>query len=774
MGFDFINSIVTPLLPTGVPLAMDLSSIRAAASSAVELASCAVSSAGVAAVALSRRGKAGADALNATNQILAQPHRLLLDCLPDAVLAVDPNGRLTYVNAAAAKLVGYDAAEMIGSPLATHLLEPTDAERRGPVLLAHREGAFLAVDVSRAPLSTVDAVNGEVVILRRLDERHAQDQLARDERDVLECIAAGRTLDEIVDRVAAAVFRASQGIRLAVLIRREGVSHCFGNVPVEARRAIERLDCAAGEVSWWNVPRLIDDVLTDPGFRSVSEPFIDAGVRACWSFPLIGPTGGAALGVLLMFPRESITPEPAQFELTDRCGKLLHLAIDREQLTERLKTQSLLDPLTDLPNRMLTNDRLTQAVKRARRSRRALATLLIDLDGFKAINDSLGNQQGDLLLKQVADRLMTAVRNSDTLGRLGNDQFILIADIGDGPVSIICDRLHACFKQPFSADGTLMTLTASIGVSCFPADGEDINALLRNADTALLHTKRHSRGGYRLFEPSMNEATLERLETENQLRSALQNNEIVVHYQPQCDDTGRVVALEALARWNRNGQLISPAKFIPVAEECGLIVPIGTWILGSACRWARAWQDAGRSPLRIAVNVSVLQFVRDDFVQVVQQVLQETRLEPRWLEVEVTESLLMQNTTDAAAKLQKLRDMGVAVAIDDFGTGYSSLAYLQTLPIDILKIDRSFVKDISAGDDLTSEKTAVIRAIVSMGHNLQLKVVAEGVETETQLKFLRRVGCHQVQGYYFSPPKPGNEIGAVIDRLERAAINSAA
>ncbi len=710
---------------------------------------------------------------SASKSLVALPQSFaVLDGLNDAAIATDSAGTIQYANHAAAALMGISREQMIGTPATARVAGDTSSLSASVAMAAviNASGAEAPVEVTRTPLSA-DGSAGQLLILRDRRQSFAAEHVVRDERDILEAIATQSTLDVIIDCIAAGVARMQTGLRMAVLIRRAGATSCFGGIPPESRRAIERSDATGTPPqSWWTTPRIFDNMQDDPMFVPSLAGLRAGAIRSCWSFPIVAQSGGDALGVLLMFPSELSTPSKADLSLAERCSRFIHLAVDREMMAERLATQSLIDSLTGLPNRTLASDRLDHAIKRARRGGTQLATLLIDLDGFKAINDSLGNQHGDLLLKQVADRLKGAIRSSDTLGRFGADQFVLIAsDIAENSITLICDRLLSAFKGPYSAAGKQLTLTASIGVSNYPSDGDDVNALLRNADTALTHTKRQSRGGYIQFEPSMSEATLERMELENQLRTAIQNNELVVFYQPQVDATGQVVAVEALVRWKRNGVLIAPLKFIPIAEECGLIVPIGRWVLRESCRWCKQWQTAGRRPIRVAVNVSALQFAQDDFVQVVRDCLADAKLDACWLEVEVTESLLMQNTKNVAGKLDRLREMGVAVAIDDFGTGYSSLAYLQKLPIDILKIDRSFVKDIPNADDLSSEKTAVIRAILSMAHSLQLKVVAEGVETETHMQFLRLAGCHQMQGYFFSPPKPGDELASIVDRLDQKA-----
>lgn len=701
----------------------------------------------------------------------------VLDGLSEAALAVDAAGAIQYANQAAAELLGISRGRLLGTSISSRLAGDGSIASGsiGFATSLNARGAEIPVEVTRTQLSG-DGANGQLLILRDRRLHLENERLICDERDILEAIAKHRSLEEIVDRIAAGVARVQTGLRMAVLIRREGVAQCLGGIPPESRQAIESSDATGmPPQSWWTTPRIFDDVQQDPAFIPSLAGLRAGGIHTCWSFP-IAPPGGDVVGVLLFFPSESSRPGSVDISLSERCSRFIYLAIDREAMTARMATQSLIDPLTGLPNRMLATDRLDHALKGARRSGAQLATMLIDLDGFKAINDGMGNQNGDQLLKQVADRLKTAIRASDTLGRFGADQFILIAsEIAEHSIELICERLLTAFKLPFSVAGTQMPLTASIGICMYPSDGEDVNALLRNTDTALAIAKRQRRGGYQQYEPCMNQAALEREEIENQLRTSLQKNELVVYYQPQVDSDGQVVAVEALLRWKRNGVLIAPLKFIPIAEESGLVIPIGRWVLEQSCRWCKKWQDTGRRPIRVAVNVSAVQFAQDDFVQVVRDCLASASLDPCWLEVEVTESLLMQHTRNVAGKLERLRDMGVAVAIDDFGTGYSSLSYLQKLPIDILKIDRSFVKDIPNADDHSSEKTAVIRAILSMAHSLQLKVVAEGVESDMHYQFLRRAGCHQMQGYYFSPPKPGDDLPTIVDQLhEKAGLVQAA
>jgi diguanylate cyclase (GGDEF)-like protein/PAS domain S-box-containing protein len=396
------------------------------------------------------------------------------------------------------------------------------------------------------------------------------------------------------------------------------------------------------------------------------------------------------------------------------------------------------DFLTDLPNRMLLNDRLTQAIALARRHGHRLGVLFLDLDRFKHVNDSLGHVIGDALLQSVARRLMTCVRSSDTVSRQGGDEFVvLLSEIGDTDDAAGSAHHH-------------LHVTATIGISIYPDDGPDAEKLIKCADTAMYHAKDGGRNNYQFFEPDMNARAVERQWIEAGLHRAVARREFVLHYQPKIDlKTGAMTGAEALIRWAHPERgLIFPIDFVPVAEDSGLIVPIGQWVLREACRQARAWIDEGRRPIAVAVNISAAEFRDPRFLDNVRRVLTDTRLDARYLELELTESSLIQHAEATALALQALKNLGVQVAIDDFGTGYSSLSYLRKFPITVLKVDQSFVHEISADPVGNS----IVCAVISMGKSLGHRVVAEGVETREQLAFLQAQRCGEGQGYYFSRP----------------------
>ncbi|MDP2785493.1 MAG: EAL domain-containing protein [Sulfurimicrobium sp.] len=424
---------------------------------------------------------------------------------------------------------------------------------------------------------------------------------------------------------------------------------------------------------------------------------------------------------------------------------------ERKQYEEQLAYQSAHDTLTQLPNRNLAQDRLAQGIIFARRAKRQLALLFIDLDNFKVINDSLGHNVGDQLLQIVAQRLSDCIRSGDTVARMGGDDFaVILTDVSqEEDISRVTHKILAAIAEPATVESHQLTVTCSIGVSLFPRDGEDAAALLKNADAAMYRAKEQGRNSVQYYTAEINSRIFQRLMLENSLRTALERNEFALHYQPQVSLlSGEVIGMEALLRWHHAEMgMISPANFIPLAEDTGLIIPIGAWVLHTACKQTKAWHDAGLPPVRVAVNISGRQF-RENIPQLVEKALAESGLPPQYLELEITESVAMQHAESTEKTLTALRDMGVRLSIDDFGTGYSSLSYLKRFPINKLKLDQSFVRDIISDPD----DAAISMAIIALAHGLKLDVIAEGVETESQLSFLRSHGCDAIQGYYFSRP----------------------
>lgn len=437
---------------------------------------------------------------------------------------------------------------------------------------------------------------------------------------------------------------------------------------------------------------------------------------------------------------------------------------ERKEAEKRILHLATHDALTNLPNRVLLYDRINQAIAQAHRSGNCVAVIFVDLDKFKVVNDSLGHDTGDLLLQAVATKLSKNLREVDTVARQGGDEFIIVVPGLEHPedTAVIAQKLLASLSEPFMVKTYELHTGASIGISIYPHDGQDVATLMKNSDTAMYHAKESGRNNYQFFAAQMNVMAAERLLLETNLRHALERDEFLLYYQPivLCG-SGDVVGAEALLRWQQPELgWVSPAKFIPVAEDTGLIGPLGEWVFKTACLQVKAWLDAGYATPRVAINLSTRQFRQGNLIEVIAQTISEAGIEARHVEVEITESLLMERADEAVGKLKALSDMGIRISIDDFGTGYSSLSYLKRFPIDKLKIDQSFVRDVATDAD----DAAIVVAIIAMAHSLDVKVVAEGVETVEQYDFLRQHGCDECQGYYFSKPLPARDVAKQLPK----------
>lgn len=441
---------------------------------------------------------------------------------------------------------------------------------------------------------------------------------------------------------------------------------------------------------------------------------------------------------------------------------------------EQLFNLANYDNLTKLPNRNLLMERLRQSIEHADRSNQSVAVLALDLDGFKTLNDSLGHEIGDKILCEVTKRLKNTVSAGSTVSRFSADEFVIIFDTKNPvqDVNHMAQALLASIKEQMVIDDYEMVVTACIGISVFPDDGEDAGSLLKHAELALSRAKSAEKNSYQFFTSEMNEAAMERLILENKLRKVLKQDELRLYYQPQIElNSGRLIGMEALLRWqNPEWGLVSPAKFVPIAEETGLIIDIGEWVLRTACKQNKAWQLAGHPPTRVSVNLSSRQFQIPNLLEIIKDALQESELEAQYLELELTESVLLEDSIDKKNSifsiLNELQTMGVKIAIDDFGTGYSSLSYLKRFPVNTLKIDRSFVKDVCYDND----DAAITTAIIAMAHSLRLSIVAEGVEDADQLAFLKKRECEIIQGYYFSPPLSANDMTQKFQKIGTQAI----
>ena len=463
----------------------------------------------------------------------------------------------------------------------------------------------------------------------------------------------------------------------------------------------------------------------------------------------------------------SIFPMESSIGMLDTRGRRSYLAIvhditERKRYEEQLEFQANHDALTGLPNLNLLSDRIRQALLISRRSKQEVGVFLLDLDNFKLINDTLGHDSGDQLLNLIAQRLNGMIRAGDTVARQGGDEFIVI--VSDQALSenapLLAEKILDVVAQPLAVDGREVVLTVSIGICIYPRDGEDPQSLVKNAEVAMYRAKEQGRNCFQFYTGEMNAKSLARMTLENHLRYALEREELTLYYQPKVNlASGQITGMEALLRWQSPELgMITPDAFIPLAEETGLVVPIGAWVLKEACAQTKAWRDAGLPPLVVAVNLSPRQFRQQDIAAVVEQCLRETGLDPRCLELEITESMVMQDSERVTSVLNQLKRMGVSLAMDDFGTGYSSLGYLKRFPFDKLKIDKSFVRDITSEPN----NAAIAKTVIAMAHSLHMKVIAEGVETQGQLNYLRLHDCDEMQGYFFSRPVPAEKFERLL------------
>jgi diguanylate cyclase (GGDEF)-like protein/PAS domain S-box-containing protein len=711
-------------------------------------------------------------------------YRAMFDNAAVGITRVDLGGVLVDVNQKFCDMLGYGRNELIGKAI-VDITHPDDYGQgaayrgqvtRGAIKSAIGEKRFLhktgATIWARRTMSVArdDAGNPQYVIsvVEDISERKQTEERLAMEHAVTRVLAEAETLAEAIPKIIRTICETMGW-------------HCGArwhwDKDAEVLRCVECWEIDTPEISEFmamNSKRTVNPAST-PGrglvrrIYNTGQPVwiadisqqkdlqraaavMKAGLHGAFGFPLL--LGAEVLGVMEFFHRDVREPDDMLIQIAQSIGNQIGQYMVRQQAEEAVKLVATHDALTGLPNRVMFNQRLSHAIDQSKRHGRHLAVLFVDLDRFKVINDTLGHDAGDELLREVAKRFNEYLRTTDTVARLGGDEFVvLIEDVPDPLyVGSLAQKLITALNTGFTLSGKEYHISGSIGVSTYPDDGDDLQTLLKNADIAMYRAKEQGRNTFQFYTAQMNVHSVERLTMESSLRRALERDEFVVHYQPKVDvRSGRMTGVEALVRWQHPELgLLAPGKFIPLAEETGLIVPIGEWVLRAACVQARAWHGKWLPPLRIAVNLSPRQFLHGDLPREVMRILRDTGLNPAHLELEVTESTVMHNPERAAATLEQLKVMGVNIAIDDFGTGYSSLAYLKRFPIDSLKIDRSFIADLP-GD---ADDAAITCAIITMAHSLRLKVIAEGVETREQSEFLRQHGCDEMQGHYVSPPLP--------------------
>lgn len=582
---------------------------------------------------------------------------------------------------------------------------------------------------------------------------------SKNERYVLELLARGRPLRDLLSQLASSYEAMYPGMLCSVLLlSADGLHLEHGAAPGLPAAYCQAIDGVAigecvgscGTAAYTRKTVVVSDIATDPLWRDYKELARSHGLAACWSVPIMS-TQGPVLGTFALYYSSPRTPLPDELASLERGAHLASLAIERTHSEARIQQLAQFDLLTGLPNRLLLKDRVDQAISLVQRGAKQLAVLFLDIDHFKNINDTLGHRIGDELLIQLSVRLKALVRDEDTLSRLGGDEFILVLpDIDVDGAAHVAEKVLATVAQTCHIEQYELVVTPSIGIAMYPGDGMDFDKLYQSADVAMYRAKQDGRNTFRFYTAEMQARSARRMQLENALRHALVREQFQLHYQPQISmQDGRVVGAEALLRWNHPelGQ-VSPAEFIPVAEDSGLILPIGEWVLRTAVSQAKSWMESGQAPITIAVNLSAVQFRDAHLSELVMQILKEADLPSQYIELELTESVAMDAPLAAIAVMDELHGCGIRMSIDDFGTGYSSLSYLRKFKVSKLKIDQSFVRNIT--DDV--ESRAIVTAIITLASSMGFHTIAEGVETAGQLAFLRLQGCDEVQGYYFSKP----------------------
>jgi diguanylate cyclase (GGDEF)-like protein/PAS domain S-box-containing protein len=612
-----------------------------------------------------------------------------------------------------------------------------------------------------------------------ISARKLEELLERDRRRVLEQVARNESLPQILNGVVGMLEAQIAGSRCAVLLLRDGDLYrgSAPRLPEAYCQALEGLAIgpavgSCGSACYFNEMVVVADIASDPLWDDYAELALAHDLRACWSMPIASSNGGV-LGSFAVYQDHPCTPSAAELDFLTAASQLAAVAIEHRLLTEQLAHQGQHDALTGLPNRLLLQDRLGQALALAQRKLQKVAVLFMDLDHFKQINDTLGHSHGDLLLREVARRLEGCMRKSDTLARLGGDEFmVVVPELNDPQDAMrVAEKLMQALRAPFLVGQHEFFLSTSIGLSLFPTDGRVVETLMACADTAMYRAKEAGRDSCMWFTPQMNTRIVERAELERHLRHAIALGQLSLQYQAQLGQLGEITGFEALLRWEHPTLGMVPlSRFIPVAEESGLIVPIGEWVMREACERMAAWHRSGYKPLTISVNVSAVQFRRGKLVDMVHRVLTDTKLDPTALELEITESLLLENAAEASVSLAELRSLGVGVAIDDFGTGYSSLSYLHKLPVSRLKIDQSFVCEIGTEPLDGRDEAPIIRTIIALARNLGLTVIAEGVETPSQHKLLKSLGCDGFQGFLLHRPLSESDAEQLLAKTAKAQM----
>jgi diguanylate cyclase (GGDEF)-like protein/PAS domain S-box-containing protein len=708
-------------------------------------------------------------------------YKSLFEYNQDATYAILPNGNFTLFNDAAFNLTGYTKEEIIGQPF-SKVIDPEYLETtsfhfneslRGKnesfqSVLLTKKGERRIVSIVIVPIIVDDVINGIIGVTKDITEQILAETLKQGQNRILEMITKNKPYEKVLDEITLLFEEISpHGGKCSIMLMDESCTKLVpGSAPSLPGKYIEivkntqvgNYTGSCGTAAFSKKMVISENIQTDPYWEKFREIALTFNLKACWSIPLLDDHDNV-LGTFAIYYDQPQRPDEKDLQILSEASSLSGITIQHYQTKKKIHHMAFHDPLTELPNRRFFEEKVEKAIK----TMEHFSVLFIDLDRFKNINDTYGHGIGDLLLIEVSKRLRNCLKRNDVLARLGGDEFTILVE--NSPYEIaqkVGDRIIHILEQPFSIQGIELFVTPSVGISIYPKHGIRPSDLLIKADAAMYHAKKDGGNNYKFHDASLEKKNNERLKIENQLRRALKNNEFTLHYQPKIElATKKIIGVETLIRWkNPTLGMVPPDQFISIAEDTGLIIPIGEWVIRKACEQLKIWKEEGLPDLTIAVNLSIRQFFSPNLITSIKDIIKETRIDPNLLDIEITESMTM-DVEKATNILNELKEIGVRISIDDFGTGYSSFNYLKHFPIDYIKIDKSFINDITVND----QSENIVRAFFLTAQALGLRIVAEGVETKQQLAILKKFNCDEVQGYLFSKPLPEYEFTSFFDQF---------
>jgi diguanylate cyclase (GGDEF)-like protein/PAS domain S-box-containing protein len=722
--------------------------------------------------------------INNLNNSAVEIYKSFFENNPDATYAILPNGEFILFNDAACQLTGYSPKEAIGMSFASVIdpeyLELThfhfqealkgNNERFQSVILT-KNGEKRIVSIKIVPILVRNVINGIIGVTKDITNQVMLETLMQGQNTILEMITKNKPFKIVLDEITLLFEKITNGGKCSIMLMDDTQTKLLPvsapSLPDEYIQFLNKITVgkntgSCGTAAFSKKRVIVGDTQKDILWKNYKEVALRFNLISCWSIPLLDDNNNV-LGTFAIYYDECRRPDEKDLQILDEASYLSGIAIQHYRTKDKLNHFAFHDPLTGLPNRRQFDEKVEKILKFPKQRKTNFSVLFIDLDRFKNINDTYGHDIGDRFLIEVSKRLRNGLRKNDILARQGGDEFtILLKNSSIANAKELGDRIIEALEHPFIIEGIEIFVSPSIGISVYPDHGSNLTELLRKADAAMYHAKKDGGNNYKFHDKVLENQNNEKLKIEAHLRKAIENNEFILHYQPKIDlSSNEILGAEALLRWN-NPELgmVPPDKFITIAEETGLIIPIGEWVIKRACEQLKIWKVEGLERLTVAVNLSIRQFFKPNFIASIKNIIKETGIDPNLLDLEITESMTM-NVEIATDILHDLKKLGVKISIDDFGTGYSSFNYLKHFPVDYIKIDKSFINDLTH----SFQNENIVNIIFLMAKAIGFKVVAEGVETKEQLEVLKKLKCNEVQGYYFSKPLPINDFKAFLEQF---------